>query len=67
MAKQVGGSFLLNFTTENINELPSDRQMNDEIQELFELVLDSYLSIRNIEWHEVHLISCDDFTIEDYD
>ncbi len=64
--KQVDGSFLLNFTTENINELPSARQMNNEIQELFAAVLDDYLSNKNIEGNEVHLILCDDFTIEDY-
>ena len=65
--KQVDGSFLLNFTTENINELPSARQMNNEIQELFAVVLDNYLSNKNIEGNEVHLILCDDFTIEDYE
>ena len=63
--KQVDGSFLLNFTTENINELPGARQMNNEIQELFAAVLDNYLSNKNIEGNEVHLILCDDFTIED--
>ncbi len=63
--KQVDGSFLLNFTTENINELPVARQMNNEIQELFAAVLDNYLSNKNIEGNEVHLILCDDFTIED--
>ncbi len=67
MTKQVDGSFLLNFTTENVNELPSARQMNNEIQELFATVLDNYLSSKNIDGHEVHLILCDDFTIEDAD
>ena len=63
--KIVDGSFLVNFTTENINELPSARQMNNELQELFAAVLDNYLSSKNIEGSEVHLILCDDFTIED--
>ena len=63
--KIVDGSFLVNFTTENINELPSARQMNNELQELFAAVLDNYLSSKNIEGNEVHLILCDDFTIED--
>lgn len=65
--KEVDGSFLLNFTTENVNELPSERQMNNEIQELFATVLDNYLSNKNIEVDEVHLIQCDNFTIEDYE
>ena len=63
--KIVDGSFLVNFTTEDINELPSARQMNNELQELFAAVLDNYLSSKNIEGNEVHLILCDDFTIED--
>tara|TARA_R110000850_G_scaffold165803_3_gene290858 strand:+ start:5700 stop:5903 length:204 start_codon:yes stop_codon:yes gene_type:complete len=65
--KQVDASFLVNFTTENISELPSARQMNHDLQELFAAALDHYLSDKNIEGNEVHLILCDDFTIEDYE
>jgi len=63
--KQVDGSFIVNFTTENINELPTDRQMNNDIQELFAAALDQYLHNKNIEGLEAHLVLCDDFTIED--
>jgi len=63
--KRVEGSFLLNFTTGNISELPSAREMDNEIQELFSAALDSYLINKNIDGNEVHFILCDDFTIED--
>ena len=65
--KQIDGNFMVSFTTENVNELPTARKMNDDIQELFAAVLDQYLSNKNIEGNEVHLVLCDDFTIEDYD
>ena len=65
--KQVDGSFLVTFTTENVNELPTPRQMNNDIQELFAAVLDQYLHNKDITGNEVHLVLCDDFTIDDYE
>ena len=65
MQKQVDGSFIVNFTTENVNELPTARQMSNDIQELFAATLDQYLHNKNIEGSEVHLVLCDDFSIED--
>jgi hypothetical protein len=65
--KQIDANFYLNFTTENADNLPSPRQMNNDIQELFAAVLDNYLSNKDIGSNEVHLILCDDFAIDDYD
>ncbi len=63
--KIVEGNFIVNFTTENVNELPAASQMNSDIQELFAATLDQYLYNKKIEGLEVHLVLCDDFTIED--
>jgi hypothetical protein len=63
--KIVSGEYFLSFTTKNVNELPKPSTMNHEIQELFAGVLDKYLSDRNIEGEEVHLILCDGISIED--
>ena len=64
--KQIDGNFYLNFTTEDVIGLPTPRQMTNDIQELFAAVLDDYLNEKNIEGNEVHLILCDDLTIEEY-
>ncbi len=65
--KRVEANFNLNFTTENTNELPNRHQIENDLQERFARVLDSYLHSKNIEGKEVHFITCDDLTIEEYD
>ena len=65
--KQVDGNFLVNFTTENADKLPTAFKMNNDLEHLFAAVLDKYLESKGVEVNEVHFILCDDLTIEDYD
>ena len=67
--KQVDATFTLNFTTKNVDKLPTPRQMDCDLQELFAIVLDGYLSNKGITGNEVHLITSNRelFTIEDYE
>ena len=67
MSKQIDGNYLLSFTTDDDSKLPKPRQMQREIQEVLAAALDSYLHKKGISGNEVHLILCDDFTIEDYE
>ena len=63
--KQVDATLNLTFTTAD-NLMPANK-MRHEITELFAAVLDQWTHTHGIEAHEVHLITCDDLTVEDYE
>ena len=63
--KQVQGTFHLEFTTEQESNLPSAHTMKNELSDLFAVVVDNYLSNLDVEGEEVHLITADEFYIED--
>lgn len=54
--KRVTGEYYLEFTTEQHDCLPSVRQLDNDLQELFAATLDKYLSDKGVETQEVHLI-----------
>lgn len=54
--KKVTGEYCLEFTTEQFEQLPKMRQLDNELQELFAATLDKYLSDKGIQTHEVHLV-----------
>ena len=65
--KQIDGNFLVYFTTKDADKLPKEREMKNDLNEMFARVLDSYLHSKSIEGNEVHFITCDDFSIETED
>ena len=56
MQNRISGDYYLEFTTEQASALPSARQLDNEIQELFAVVLDAYLHKKGVSSNEVHLI-----------
>ena len=55
-SKRVTGEYYLEFTTGQYDCLPKMRQLDNELQELFEATLDNYLHKKGIETQGVHLI-----------
>jgi hypothetical protein len=54
--KRVVGEYYLEFTTEQGDNLPKPKQLDNEIQELFAAALDGYLHNKSVSTNEVHLI-----------
>ena len=65
--KQIDATFNLVFTTDSEQSLDSANKMKNDILEIFECALDDYLFKQNINSNEPHLITCDDFYIDDYE
>ena len=54
--KRFTGEYYLEFTTEQGCCLPSARQLDNELQELFAATLDNYLHKKGVSSNEVNLI-----------
>ena len=54
--KRVSGEYILECTTEQGCCVPRHRKIDNDIQELFAEVLDTYLHNKGIQTNEVHLI-----------
>ncbi len=65
MTKIVTGEFMVDFSTDNINELPEDFQIERKLTELFSVALDEYLYKVKVDTHEPYILSCSYLTVED--
>ena len=65
--KQIDATLNLTFTTDSEQSLEAESKMKNDILEIFASVLDDYLFKKSINSNEPHLITCDDFFIDEYE
>ncbi len=64
--KQIDATAQITFTVESNENLRSEFVMRREIAEVLAAALDKYLSDSEIEGLEMHFLTIDDLSIEDY-
>ena len=64
--KEINATAEIHFTVESGDNLKSEFEMKNDIAEVLSSALDNYLSNNDIEGLEVHFLTVDELSIDDY-